>query len=66
MANKKATLKIGGMSCASCAQTIEGALKKAKGVTEANVNFATEKAVIFYNSSQISFQELEGVVESTG
>src|SRR3990167_8877231 len=43
---KKSVITIFGMHCASCAQTIENALQKTKGVKEANVNFATSKAYI--------------------
>lgn len=43
---KKATLKLEGMSCASCAQSIEKALKRARGVEQAQVNFAAEKAYV--------------------
>jgi len=46
---EKLTLKIGGMSCVSCAQTIEKALKKTDGIQEANVNLATEKAALSYD-----------------
>ncbi|GAH95119.1 unnamed protein product, partial [marine sediment metagenome] len=35
-------------------QTIEKALKKTEGILEANVNFATEKAAISYNPSQLT------------
>ena len=40
----KEILKIEGMSCVSCAQTIEKSLQKVKGVRRANVNFATERS----------------------
>ncbi len=62
----KTTLKIKGMTCTSCAQTIEKALKKTKGVKEANVNFATEKVTIDYNSSQLKEDDLSKVIESAG
>lgn len=42
---KKTTLKIKGMHCASCAMNIENTLEKMPDV-EANVNFASEKAVV--------------------
>ena len=42
--NKKFVLDISGMTCASCAQTIEKALKEQEGVEQATVNFASEKA----------------------
>ncbi|MFW1857467.1 heavy metal translocating P-type ATPase [Acinetobacter defluvii] len=40
------TLIIEGMTCASCVGRVEKALKKVEGVDHANVNLATEKAVI--------------------
>ncbi len=45
-------LRIGGMTCASCAQTIEHALRKTDGIEEANVNLATEKAMVVYDSNR--------------
>lgn len=59
-------LKIGGMSCASCAQTIEKALKKTKGVREAQVNFATEKASLSYDPSRVTLKKIREVIEETG
>ena len=47
---KKTIINIGGMTCASCAPTIETALRKTGGIMEANVNLATEKAVVVYDS----------------
>jgi len=63
---KKTILKIGGMTCASCAQTIENALKKTEGVVEANVNLATEKAVITYDPQTTDYETIKKVIESTG
>jgi len=40
------TLKIGGMTCASCVARVERALKKVPGVLDAQVNLATEQATI--------------------
>lgn len=37
-------LGIGGMTCASCAQRVERALRRVPGVIEASVNLATERA----------------------
>lgn len=47
MANTQ--LKIVGMHCASCAVTTEKALKKVPGVTEVNVNYATQRATITHD-----------------
>jgi len=63
---QRMVLRIGGMTCASCAQTIENALRKKKGVKEANVNLATEKATVTYNPNEIKYEEIENVVEDVG
>ncbi len=44
----KATLTIGGMTCAACVSHVEGALQGVTGVLEASVNLATEKATVEY------------------
>ena len=41
-------LQIEGMTCASCVRRVEKALSKVTGVTEASVNFATERATVSY------------------
>src|SRR3989338_2355743 len=46
---KRVQLVIKGMHCANCAGTITKKLLKTKGVTRAEVNFATEKAVVEFN-----------------
>ncbi|RCW57487.1 heavy metal translocating P-type ATPase [Halanaerobium sp. ST460_2HS_T2] len=66
MADKKITLKITDMSCASCAQTVEKALNKAVGVKEAQVNFAAEKAYVTFNPDKSSREKLIEIVKNTG
>ena len=66
MAKKKTTIRISGMRCVSCAQTIEKALKKRRGVTGANVNFATEKATVEYDLAKVSLEQLGETIKSTG
>ena len=63
---KKTILRIGGMTCASCAQTIENALKKTEGIVEANVNLASEKAVVVYDVQEIDYEGIKEVIEGTG
>lgn len=63
---KKTILKIGGMTCASCAQTIENALKKAEGIIEANVNLATEKAIVTFDPQTTGLEAIKKTIESTG
>ena len=63
---KKTIIRIGGMTCASCVQTIENALKKTEGIVEANVNLATEKAVVVYDPQEINYEGIKKVIEATG
>ncbi|MBN4078378.1 heavy metal translocating P-type ATPase [Gammaproteobacteria bacterium AH-315-C21] len=65
-AREKVTFKLGGMTCASCAQTIEKALNKADGVFEAAVNLATEQAVIEFDAGVTGPANLEQVIEGAG
>ena len=54
------------MSCASCAISIEVALKKEKGVFSVNVNFALEKMNIEFEPNEITFSEIKKIVQKTG
>lgn len=58
---KKTELKITGMTCASCVARVEKAIREEKGVSEASVNLATEKATFVYDPARIS---LDSIVES--
>ncbi len=59
-------LKIGGMSCVTCAQTIEKALNAKEGIYKASVNFAIEKATVEYNPRQISLAGIKKVIRDVG
>ena len=59
-------LKIEGMTCASCVQTIETALKALPGVVAANVNLATNAAYVDYSDSSMTPQELVHAVKDVG
>ncbi|KWT87417.1 heavy metal translocating P-type ATPase [Candidatus Magnetominusculus xianensis] len=50
--NKTITIPITGMTCAVCAQSVGKAIKKHAFVNWAEVNFASEKAVVTVNSTQ--------------
>ncbi len=63
---KTQTFAIEGMTCASCAQTIEKAVGKLSGVDKASVNLATEKMQVSYNASAISVSDVTGAVSNGG
>lgn len=65
-APQKLILRIGGMTCAMCVQTIEEVLTKLDGVIEASVNLATEKAVVTYDSTKIGYEEIKQAIEDVG
>jgi len=60
------SLKIQGMTCASCAKTVEKTAKKLQGVSEANVNFATEKLNITFDDSKVTVKDIQAAVEKAG
>jgi Cu+-exporting ATPase len=64
--NKKITLNIEGMTCASCASVIEHGLKKEKGVSSASVNLATEKAYVEFNEAETNIDKIKKNVEGLG
>jgi len=59
------TLSITGMTCASCVGRVEKALKKVEGVESAQVNLATEKAVVS-SSEPLDLMVLTKAVERAG
>jgi Cu+-exporting ATPase len=63
---EKVVLPIQGMTCASCVKKVEKALSSAKGVVQAGVNFATERATVEYIPEEVSIRDLRKVVEEAG
>ena len=59
-------LPITGMSCASCAAHIQEALSVLKGVNSASVNFAAEKATVFYDQSAVSVKDFIRTIKEQG
>jgi len=60
------TLKIEGMTCAACAKAVERAARKLDGVIEANVNLATERLTINYESSKVRISDIKKAIEKAG
>ena len=66
MSKTRIVLPIEGMTCASCAATVQEALAGAGGVTSAGVNFATNKAAIEYDDAQTNVSQLIRTVREAG
>lgn len=58
--------KIEGMHCASCSAIITKKLSKLDGIKNANVNFATEKADIDFDSSKVDLEKMNNEIEKLG
>ena len=60
------TIGVGGMSCASCVASVEKAIKNVKGVSDARVNLATEKATVDFDPGFVTAADLEKAVTDAG
>ncbi|NLC45101.1 MAG: heavy metal translocating P-type ATPase, partial [Clostridiales bacterium] len=65
-AQREILLPISGMTCASCANAVQRSIGKLEGVKEVNVNYATEKAKVVYDSSQTRISEIKNAVAKAG
>lgn len=63
---ERASLSIRGMTCAACANRIEKGLAKLPGVSDANVNFAMEKASVRFDPAQIDLDQMAAKVRDLG
>ena len=61
-----ATFAIEGMTCASCVNFVERALKRTPGVQSAQVNLATEKATVAFAPTLTDRAGLKAAVEAAG
>lgn len=64
--NREVTIKVGGMMCATCVETIETALRALHGVITATVNLGTEKAYVTYNPSVSGIDDMKKAIEDAG
>lgn len=65
----EATIKnfpVTGMTCASCAVSVESMLKHQKGVVDAAVNYANASAKVAYNPGEASLEEFKNAIQSIG
>ncbi len=66
MTKTRIVLPIEGMSCASCAATVQDALARANGVANAAVNYATAKAAVDYDDARTGVADLIKTVRAAG
>ncbi|HFR3537970.1 TPA: heavy metal translocating P-type ATPase [Streptococcus suis] len=63
---QKESISVSGMTCASCALTVEKAVGKLTGVEEASVNLATEKLSVSFDENVLSLSDIGQAVEKAG
>ncbi len=59
-------LDILGMTCASCARTVERVLQRTEGVESATVNIATERAAVVFDPKLVQLPQLVARVRESG
>lgn len=60
------TFVIEGMTCASCAQTVEKTVNKLAGVEKATVNLASEKMNVNFDDNILSREDIINAVQNAG
>lgn len=59
-------LYINGMTCINCQTRIQNALKKQPGIAQTAVSYETEIADVLYDSSIISLEQIQGLIDELG
>ncbi|MFA5651158.1 MAG: heavy-metal-associated domain-containing protein [Proteiniphilum sp.] len=65
---KKATIQLETLTCPSCIQKIEGALKNVDGVDKESVNvrFNASKTVVHFDEEKTSIEQIEEAITRMG
>lgn len=63
---KTVILPVTGMSCASCANSVETMTAAQPGVVDAAVNYASQSLKLTYNEGALKLSDLEKVIQSIG
>ena len=66
MKTQKETFPVIGMSCASCAISVESMVAATKGVKNASVNYANEQLQVEYDAEETNPQKIKEAVLSIG
>lgn len=60
------SIKVSGMTCASCVKAIEKSLLGIDGITRADVNLGTGKVYSTYDSRKVTLADMRAAVEKAG
>ena len=65
-AEKKAEIKVEGMTCEGCVSKVKTSLEKVEGVKSAEVSLANSLAVVTYDDGKTNDTALKSAVNATG
>lgn len=63
---RRTILKIGGMHCAGCVNSIQRCISDVPGVNKVEVNLATEKATLEFDQTKVKLDSIEKAIEEIG
>jgi len=63
---QKAVYQVRGMHCASCSNIIQKKLNRLEGVESAEVNYATEKAAVSFDSKKVTLEDFNREIVKLG
>ncbi len=63
---KRTAVKIGGMHCAGCVNSIQSYVSSLKGVKKCEVNLASEKALIEFDPLSVEMPQIEKAIQNAG
>ncbi|MEH7123707.1 copper chaperone CopZ [Bacillus sp. JJ1532] len=60
------TLKVQGMSCGHCVNSIEGSVGQLEGISQVNVKLDDAQVEVTFNESQVSLDKIKETIEDQG
>lgn len=66
MTTQTLTLNIHGMTCGGCVKSVTNALNQVAGVEQATVSLEQKNAVITFDDSQTTANDLKNAIEDAG
>ncbi|KAJ0081526.1 hypothetical protein Patl1_12244 [Pistacia atlantica] len=59
-------VRVTGMTCAACSNSVEGALRAVNGVVKASVALLQNKADVFYDPNLVKEEDIKNAIEDAG
>jgi copper chaperone len=60
------TIRVDGMSCGGCVKSVTGVLTALDGVAKAEVSLEQKQAVVEFDATKVTRDQLKAVVEDAG